>query len=102
MRSFIKRIAFFSSINSLSLVLTFVNAMLLIRILGSSAYGIYSYLSAITAIIPTFFEFVDRTIVRFLGSADSSHQKSIFVFVITVKIALMMLILSIFLGWCWF
>lgn len=102
MKSFFKRIAFFSSINSLSLVLAFVNAILLVRILGSSSYGIYSYMSAITAIIPTFFEFVDRTIVRFLGSAESNQQKSIFVFVITVKIILMAVILSIFGGWCYF
>jgi O-antigen/teichoic acid export membrane protein len=83
-------------------VLSVANSILLVRLLGATFFGQYAYLLAVTAIIPTFYETFNRSVVRFMGNLAPRRQVRLLLFVLTGKFAVFAVVLTVFLSWYWF
>jgi O-antigen/teichoic acid export membrane protein len=97
-----KKLFLFANVNMISLMLMFLNSIMAVRLIGGNIYGMYQYIFALAAVIPTTYSFADNTIIRFLGAADIQHQKAIIKFVAMIKTIIGVVAFSIFILWCIF
>jgi O-antigen/teichoic acid export membrane protein len=81
----LRRAFMFLNVDILYSLLSVVNSVITVRILGANLFGQLTYLLAVLALTPSFYSVFDNTLVRFAGGLAPRRQRRLFVFVICCK-----------------
>lgn len=95
----LRRVWMFLNVDILYSVLSVVNSVLTVRLMGASLFGQLSYLLAILALTPSFYSVFDNTLIRFMGTLAPRRQRRLLLFVLACKTAAMILSMAGVAGW---